>query len=65
MLYAVRGLRGPEGTYFRLETGERLKLHDSGRSVWVSGSGHKRLVRMASSGKLEGVLNKLMTQAPE
>ena len=65
VLYAVRGLRGPEGTYFRLETGERLTLRDDGYSAWVSGkSRHKRLVRTTSSTRLENVLNNLLTQTP-
>lgn len=61
VLYAVRG----EGSYFRTETGERLKLDDNGRNVWVRGSGHKRLVRVTSSSNMRNVIEKLLTQAPK
>ena len=67
ILYAVRGLSGPDGRYFAMHNVDKhLTLSKSGNSAWVSpGNGrHRRLTRTMSGKKIQGRLEALIVTPP-
>ena len=69
VLYAVRGLTGPEDAqYFtKPEGNERLTMSQSGRSAWISpGDGlHERLTRELPKERMETLLESLLVTPPK
>jgi len=66
VLYTVRGLAGPEGTYFDTHTGEHLTLSDDGVSSWVApgNSRHVRLTRALDKEVMEEMYEDFITTPP-
>ena len=67
VLYAVRGLSGPNGRYFAMKNvNKRLTLSKSGKSAWVSpgNSRHRRLTRVMSGKKITRQLEDLVVAPP-
>lgn len=66
VLYAARGLSGPEGDYFEFRTDERLTLDESGYNAWVApGNGrHVRLVRVMGDEAMQGLLEAYLVAPP-
>lgn len=66
VLYAVRGLSGPEGQYFDVIENEQLTLDASGYNEWIleDDPRHHRLVRVMPEAQMIALLEALLTQPP-
>jgi hypothetical protein len=66
VLYAVRGLSGPEGQYFDVIETEQLTLNASGFNEWIQDDDprHHRLIRVMPEDELSAILEALLTQPP-